>query len=295
MFPPVFSDTGIPLPIRPRAIAFDLDGTLLDYDGHLSEPVARAVRQIGNSDIRVFIATGRLLAGAEKYWRELELNTPIVSCNGASIGFPGEAPIYDRHLDAEVRDMILYLEKRHDLYINYYQDNSVYTLKDGPERDFYSRQYVLVTLVNDKEEILSRALPTKCLCITSEADQAQVIRLLTETLGDRAVITTSNNRFIEILPTGVDKGSALLQLAEWSGIPAEQFIAVGDGMNDLPMLQKAGFAISFRTADSRLAEHVDMLLPPLWEDGIEILAKCILGMTNSGRFLTARSSRFFKK
>ncbi len=295
MFPPVFSDTGIPLPIRPRAIAFDLDGTLLDYDGHLSESVARAVRQIGNTDIRVFIATGRLLAGAEKYWRELELNTPIVSCNGASIGFPGESPLYETTLDAEVRDIVLDLEKRHDLYINYYLDNSVYTLKDGAERDFYSRQYVLVALARDREDILSRALPTKCLCITSEADQAGAIRLLSEALRDRAVITTSNNRFIEILPIGADKGSALQRLSEWSGIPTDRFIAVGDGMNDLPMLQKAGFAISFRTADRRLAEHVDMLLPPLWEDGIEILAKCILGLTNSGRFLTARSSRFFKK
>ncbi len=295
MFTPVFSDTGIPLPIRPQAIAFDLDGTLLDYDGHLSHSVSRAVRQINNSGIRVFIATGRLQAAAEKYWRELELNTPIVSCNGASIGYPGADPIFIRHLDAEARARVIELEEREDLYINYYIDNSVYTRKDGSERDGYSRQYYLVTLLDDREDILSRALPIKCLCITSEAEQAATIRLFTEAVGDHAVVTTSNTRFIEILPSGIDKGEALLRLAAWAQIPVERFIAVGDGMNDLPMLQKAGFAISFRTGDSRLAEHVDMLLPPLWEDGIEILAKCILGMTNSGRFLTARSHRFNKK
>lgn len=292
---PNFSDSGIQLPIRPQAIAFDLDGTLLDYDGRLSEPVARAVKLIARGGIAVFLITGRMEIGCEKFWRELCLDTPMATCNGAYIGYPGKDPIYHERLSAQARDAILDVEKRHGLYVNYYIDNHVYTLHDTPEREYYSRFFYHVELARDREDITHRRPPTKCLCVSSEEDQPRIAELFEEALAGEAGVTRSSPKFTEMLPKNIDKGVGLRRLAELSGIPVESFVAVGDAMNDLPMLQTAGFAITFKSGDPKLVEHVDMLLPPLWEDGMDVLAKCILGMTNSGRFLTARSQRFFKK
>ncbi|MCD7897545.1 MAG: HAD family hydrolase, partial [Planctomycetaceae bacterium] len=219
---------------------------------------------------------------------------PIVSCNGAQIGFPGEEPLHHLRLDAACRDIIMEAEKEFGFYVNYYIDNAVYTLTDGPDRDIYSAQYSFVALSPDADDIRSRSTPTKCLIISSEADQPRIADMFKERLGDNVVITSSNERFTEIMPLGADKGEGLRFLSEWAAIPMDRFIAVGDALNDLPMLREAGFAISFKSGDPRLVEYVDMLLPPLWEDGIDVLAKCVLDMTNSGRFLTPRSSRFFR-
>lgn len=292
---PTLSDTGIPLPISAKAIAFDLDGTLLDYDGHMAESVSRAVGLIRQAGFRVFIISGRMMSGCEKYWRELELDTPIAGCNGAYIGFPGEKPFFHKRLGAEARDAILAYDVQHNQYFNYCIDNHVYSLHDDAARDYYSRFFSFVTLADAPEKIAAMPLPTKCLCITPEREQSRILGELTEILAGKASLTRSNNYFIEILPLDANKGVGLEQLAEWSGIPKESFIAVGDAANDIPMLEKAGFSIGFKSGDPHLAESVDMLLPPLWEDGMDILAKCVLGMTNSGRFLTPRSSRFFKK
>lgn len=292
---PTLSDTGIPLPIAAKAIAFDLDGTLLDYDGHMADSVARAVRVIRQAGFRVFIISGRLLNGCEKYWRELELNTPVASCNGAYIGFPGERPFFHKRLNAEARDAILAYDTKYNQYFNYCIDNRVYALHDGAERDYYSRFFSFVTLAETPEKIAAMPLPTKCLCVTPEREQQRIMNELDEILGGKAVLTRSTNYFIEILPLDANKGVGLEKLAEWAELTPEEFIAVGDAANDIPMLEKAGFSIGFKSGDPKLADSVDMLLPPLWEDGMEILAKCVLGMTNSGRFLTPRSSRFFKK
>ena len=150
------------------------------------------------------------------------------------------------------------------------------------------------TLAPSLAVIAEMDLPTKCLCIVEEKDNAAVSRLLHDALDDIVNLTESNSRFIEILPPGADKAEGLRQLVAWSGIPIEQFVAVGDGLNDLPMLEEAGFSITFNSGDPRLTEHVDMILPPLWEDGIDMLAKVVLGLTDSGRFLTTRSQRFMR-
>lgn len=292
---PNFSDSGIQLPIRPHAIAFDLDGTLLDYDGHMSDTVARSVRLISQSGIKVFLVTGRLQGGAEEYWKELGLSTPIAACNGAYIGFPGQEPFLHIRLSEKARNTMLDLERRHNLYVNYYIDNHVYAMHEGAERDWYSRQFSPVKKAVDAEDITSRRLPTKCLCITAESEQDKIMKMFSDAIGREATVTRSNDRFIEIVPPTANKGVGLKALADWGSMPMEGFIAVGDAMNDLPMLQEAGFAISFKSGDPRLVEHVDMLLPPLWEDGMDIFAKCVLGMTSSGRFMTERSTRFFRK
>jgi Cof subfamily protein (haloacid dehalogenase superfamily) len=292
---PDFSDSGVRLPIHPEGIAFDLDGTLLDHDGRLDESVARAVRLIAKSGIKVFLVTGRQLSSCEPFWRELELTTPLATCNGACVGFPGREPFFHLRLSRIARDAILRLGDAYDLYINYYIDNQVYTLKDSSERDWYSRRFYPVKYLPDRDDPVFRRLPTKCLCVAPESDLERLSETFSDALENQAVVTSSNNRCIEIIPPGADKALGIKTLADWAKIPMEHFIAVGDAMNDLPMLRKAGFSITFKSGDPNLANQVDMIIPPLWEDGIDVLAKCVLGLSYSGRFLTPRSRRFFKK
>lgn len=290
-----YSDTGVKLPIRPRAIAFDLDGTLLDYDGNLTRGVADAVKLMVRSGLKIFLVTGRLEAGCEAFWRQFGLDTPMATCNGAQVGLPGQPPIFHARLSREARAIVMDIETSRDLYVNYYVGNQVFSASDTRDREWYSSLYAPVSLVDGLAEIEAMDLPTKCLCIVQPEDNAAVTSLFADALGRLANLTESNSRFIEILPPNADKAEGLRQLAAWAGIPLGECVAVGDGLNDLPMLREAGFSITFDSGDRRLVEHVDMVLPPLWRDGMDVLAKVVLGMTDSGRFMTPRSQRFYRK
>ncbi len=290
-----YTDTGVKLPIRPKAIAFDLDGTLLDYEGNLTPGVENTIKLMAASGLKVFLVTGRLQPSCEVFWRKFGLDTPMATCNGAQVGFPDTPPLFHRQLSEKARSIIMELEAKHHLYVNYYVDNVVYSVSDKPERMWYSEHFSPVLLAESQNRIRAMSLPTKCLCIVEEKDNAAVTALFSSALGSEADLTESNSRFIEILPPGANKAEGLRQLVKWSGIPIEEFVAVGDGLNDLPMLQAAGFSITFKSGDSRLVDYVDMVLPPLWQDGMDLLARVVLGMTDSGRFLTSRSQRFFRK
>jgi hypothetical protein len=52
---------------------------------------------------------------------------------------------------------------------------------------------------------------------------------------------TSKPYFLEILPLGADKGSALGRLAARLGIPMEAVMAIGDAMNDYSMIKAVGW------------------------------------------------------
>jgi hydroxymethylpyrimidine pyrophosphatase-like HAD family hydrolase len=65
---------------------------------------------------------------------------------------------------------------------------------------------------------------------------------------------TSKPYFLEILPPGIDKGSALARVAEIIGVRREEVMAVGDSMNDEAMIRWAGYGVAMANGDERLKE-----------------------------------------
>jgi Cof subfamily protein (haloacid dehalogenase superfamily) len=84
---------------------------------------------------------------------------------------------------------------------------------------------------------------------------------------------------LEILPPGVDKGSALAFLTEKLSIPREAVMAFGDSMNDESMLRWAGHSVAMINGDSRLKEIAAIITDKTNdEDGVaEVIERYVLG------------------
>lgn len=68
-----------------KLAAIDLDGTLLDPDKTISEQNAEGVRRLSENGVQVIIASGRRHQNSIRFQRQLQLDGPIIACQGGLI------------------------------------------------------------------------------------------------------------------------------------------------------------------------------------------------------------------
>ena len=72
----------------------------------------------------------------------------------------------------------------------------------------------------------------------------------------------------ELINKAFNKGTAVTQLSAHLGIDIKNTIAFGDSMNDLEMLQTAGYSVCMGNGSKRLKSVANMVCPPVNKDGL---------------------------
>ncbi len=253
-----------------KALALDLDGTLLNETGEIEPRVAAAVERACAAGVAVFLFSGRMHPAIEPHWNTLALDTPIVSYNGGKIQLPGQAPLSEKRLGVTVARAIIDYCRRTDLHVNAYFEDKLYVFRDNELARWYADYFKVALHLLDEDEAWPEESPAKLLCIAKTPEE---VPALFEPMHARfrreASLTTSSSRFIELLPPRTSKGEALKDLGARLGIPPAAWVAVGDGMNDRQMLQTAGAGLAVENGSPELREYADAVVPPLYRGGIE--------------------------
>lgn len=259
-------------------LALDLDGTLLNEEGALEEHVIDALRRAAAAGVRVHLVSGRMFPAILPFWERIGLDTPIIAYNGAKIQTPGAQPLIDRRLSPEyVRRVIAYCRER-KLSLNAYFEDKLYLLKDNQYGRWYSEYFKIPCHVLDEEEWPAQA-PSKLLVILSDAQEVrQIFQEMEQAFAPGAFLTTSSGRFVEFLPEGVNKATALAVLAQHTGVPLSRWVAVGDGMNDVEMLQECGAGLVVENAPPEVRTLIPRSVAPLPNGGIERVLADFFGL-----------------
>ena len=69
----------------------------------------------------------------------------------------------------------------------------------------------------------------------------------------------SDNRYLDLLPAGVNKGSTLLALLEWLEVDRGTVVTAGDTLNDLAMFETGLKGVMVANAEAALLEHLPRL------------------------------------
>ena len=248
-----------------RLVALDLDGTLLDSQSQISPRTRQAIADAAGRGVIVLPCTGRPLASLPPLVAQLPGIRYAITSNGAAVWDMGTDPlsaVYSRYSDATQRSthepvllerhclppetarevFALYREYHGPLSI--FSDGRSYLDGDGMAL-FQDRQPNdgRFLVVRDLGEWMSRhahEVEKFCMFFDSiEIAQAALVRFRAFP-GIEAVQGAPDN--VEVTAAGVDKGTALLALADRLGIPREATLAIGDSDNDRAMLARAGVA-----------------------------------------------------
>ncbi|MBR6022171.1 MAG: HAD family phosphatase [Kiritimatiellae bacterium] len=246
-----------------RLVALDLDGTLLDGTGSVPPDTVRAIRDLSASGVVFVLATGRPFPGAEKYCSLLGLSTPAIVFNGAQIvDSASRAILFSRNLLRRDAETVLAWGRRLGATMCIWSGDTLYGNKLDDKIRAYSRiSGIPPRPVEDWDALLDRGIAKILWC----GDPDWITRVQRELPpGDFREVTrcTSQPTFLEFFDSRVSKGAALRFVAERLGIPREEILAIGDGMNDLDMLRCAGTGVAMPHAPDALKAAARHVLPP---------------------------------
>lgn len=251
-----------------RLVATDLDGTLIDHSLLIPARTRAAIARV-KEKAHFVLATGRMFQATLPFARELGIETPLITYQGAMIRDPktGQDLWHHRMPLAETREAIELLRES-GMHLNLYVDDQLVIEKQTPHAD----DYYAITRVPPRIESFDRALEkgaaTKILAIGTVEQADTWLKELKDRLGNRLYITKSQANFLELAPLGISKGEALAFLAESLGVAREEVVAFGDGMNDAEMLTYAGLGVAMGNAADGLKRIADRVAPPIQEEGL---------------------------
>lgn len=264
---------------RFKLIAVDLDDTLLSRDFQLTGRVKEAVAAVRAAGVQFTISTGRMYRSAAPFARELGIDIPLITYQGALVknSLSGEVLlnrplplVYAREIIARIHQL--------GYHLNGYLDDRLFVERDTPEgRRYAAIAGVKAEVVGDLLKFLDRD-PTKVLTISEEPLLDRLSAELTPLYEGKVHIVKSKPHFLEFSHPQANKGDALAYLAKYFGVKREEIMAVGDSYNDLEMLEYAGLGVVVANAREDVKKKAGYVASAPHGDGVvEALEKFVLG------------------
>lgn len=215
-----------------KLIATDMDGTLLDENGHLPPGFTDVLDQLRYNNIKLVVASGRPYYTLQTNFGPMGRYLSYVCENGALVIDNNEI-IYKNVINKKiVEEIITEAKKDNSNAIVVCTPNSAYSEKCSDEYAYEIKKYFTVlNFVDDLNEIDDDIIKIS-ICNLDGSDKISI-----DEFNDNLHIVCSSPVWIDILNKGVNKGVALKNLMNTYNFTKEEIMVLGDYYNDIEMLQ----------------------------------------------------------
>jgi len=246
-----------------KLVAIDLDGTMLNQYGIVTQKTKEAIKKAQENGIEVIIASGRPVDSIKTIAKEIKSEKYFISGNGAIIyDITNDEIIYENTLKKQKALEIIKICEENSIYYNIYTEKEIvakslqctvlYYHKENANKEENEKTHInIVENVYDYISNRNEKIVKITICDNNQAIFNSIMRKIKE-VGWVEVLDVSHMSrkmirqgteeipieyfYTEISNKNVDKWNAIEFLKEKMNIQTEEIIAIGDNINDKKMI-----------------------------------------------------------
>lgn len=254
-----------------KLIACDLDGTLLLNGARSLQPDTCAlIERLADRGVLFFAASGRQYTNLRRLFRPVREKIGYI-CENGCLSFYQDRMLCREHMDRGLgRELIRAIQEKDgaEVLVSGVMESYV----QPKDMDFF---YHMRDVVRSDVTIVPDILRTEEAYMKISVYQAEGVKdpeYWQEKFGKRCAVVTSGNQWLDMMPLGVSKASALSQVLSHLGISPENCMAIGDNDNDREMLELVGHPAAVKSAKPHIRA-----LAKYETDTVENLFRKLLG------------------
>lgn len=263
-----------------RYIFCDMDGTLLNSKSQISSTTVNALREASSRGVKVVIATGKARPAVLDIFKMVDLAgkdgivsefSPGVFLQGLLVYGRQGQEIFRSNLDLNVcREACLYsLENKVPLIA--FCEGRCLTLFHDPLVDSLHTIYhePKAEVMPSVEHLLASSEIQKMIFLDTAEKVADTLRpYWSDATKGRATVVQAVPDMLEIVPLGTSKGNGVKVLLDHLGVTAKEIMAIGDGENDMEMLDLASLGIALSNGSEKTKAVANVIGLSNDEDGV---------------------------
>ena len=269
-----------------RLAVLDMDGTLLDQNSKLTDRTEQAMRRAWRRGIYLAVATGRPYVFVKPTLDQIGLDLPVICCNGGMVRdsrqvfYSSRFPLDKGEQVKEIAKQygaLFYVFDRERIYCRE-QEHIMRLFRDTGLEEQLRRDRDILHLCSTYEEALRQGGSEIVKLLVIEYNEMKYRKIKEAVLKLGLAAVTPDPHHLDICPRDVTKGAGLRLVARRLGIPLKQVMAVGDGENDLSMMELAGIGVAMKNAPKAVRERADYVTEDNRSDGAALaLERFVLG------------------
>ncbi|OCG21179.1 hypothetical protein A9G22_10150 [Gilliamella sp. App2-1] len=244
-----------------KAVAFDMDGTLLASNRLILPETVEMIKKISAKGVKVILVSGRHHSVIYPYYYQLKLSTPAICCNGSYVyNFEKKEAFAAKPMTKDQARMLLKLVNQYGIHTLIYTDQMMtYEVLDDHLEGFFKWVKSLpdflqpeIQKVDSFEKVIDQA--GAIFKFATSSHNIPALQQFSDTVDSLDVFSCEwswSNR-ADVAVKGNTKGNGLTHWAEHEDINLSEIVAFGDSYNDISMLSSAGLGIAMGNADDEV-------------------------------------------
>ena len=287
-----------------KLIAIDLDGTMLNKYGIITQNTKDVIKKVQEKGIEVIIASGRTINSVKNFSKEINSENYFISGNGAiTYDIKNDKILYENVLSKNKAQQVIKICEENSIYYSVYTENGIITKNLNYNTLYYykenlnkeEKEKTHINIVQDVYNYIegkAEKFLKIMVCAINQLVFKSILKKIKE-ITDIEILDVSHMSrklikqgteeialeyfYTEITSKNVDKWNALEMLIEMLNITKDEVITIGDNANDVKMIQNAGLGVAMGESAPYIKEQANIVTESNDNDGVaKILQQYLL-------------------